>query len=85
MHPLVFSFASGTVLFKKYQVQILRSQNNHNHLLPVVAGEITNNIYGNHIGANLADKLHEQEIGGNLNAMLTYNSKVRQDITMCLP
>ena len=32
----------------------------------------------------MADKYHEGEFGGDLKAVLAYNSKVRQDTTICL-
>jgi len=49
---------------------------NHNCVNSKVAHEITNNILGNPVHADLANKFHEPNMGTDMHCLLTYNTKV---------
>ena len=49
---------------------------NHNSVGPSIANEITNNILGNPINANLTGKTYQRDMGGDMHCLLTWNKKV---------
>ena len=60
---------SGDIVFLRVPV-------NHNCVNSKVAHEITNNILGNPVRANLKDKFHEPNMGTDMHCLMTYNTKV---------
>ena len=60
---------SGDIVFLRVPV-------NHNCVNSKVAHEITNNILGNPVRANLEDKFHEPNMGTDMHCLMTYNTKV---------
>ena len=60
---------SGDIVFLRVPV-------NHNCVNSKVALEITNNILGNPVRANLKDKFHEPNMGTDMHCLMTYNTKV---------
>ena len=58
------------------EIVFLRVPVNHNCVNSKVAHEITNNILGNPVHADLANKFHEPNMGTDMHCLLTYNTKV---------
>ena len=58
------------------EITFLRNQANHNSVGPSTANEITNNFLGNPINANLTGKVYGQNMGGDMQCLLTWNKKV---------
>ena len=58
------------------EIFFLRVPVNHNCVNSKVAHEITNNILGNPVHADLANKFHEPNMGTDMHCLLTYNTKV---------
>ena len=54
----------------------MRNQVNHNHVSQNLVNEITNNFFGNPITADLSDKIHGQDMGRDMECLLTWNDKV---------
>jgi len=57
-------------------IVFLRVPVNHNCVNSKVAHEITNNILGNPVRADLKDKFHEPNMGTDMHCLMTYNTKV---------
>ena len=57
-------------------IVFLRVPVNHNCVNSKVAHEITNNILGNPVHAELANNFHEPNMGTDMHCLLTYNTKV---------
>jgi len=57
-------------------IVFLRVPVNHNCVNSKIAHEITNNILGNPVHADLANKFHEPNMGTDMHCLLTYNTKV---------
>ena len=57
-------------------IVFLRVPVNHNCVNSKIAHEITNNILGNPVHADLANKFHEPNMGTDMHCVLTYNTKV---------
>ena len=54
----------------------MRNQVNHNHVSQNLANEIINNFLGNPIMADLTGKTHDQDMGRDIECLLTWNNKV---------
>ena len=58
------------------EIVFLRVPVNHNCVNGKVAHEITNNILGNPVHADLSKKFHEPNMGTDMHCLMTYNKKV---------
>ena len=60
---------------KEKKIHLLRTQANHNTVSPSLSNEITNNLLGNIVGADLSSKIHDRGMGNDMKCILTYNTK----------
>ena len=60
----------------KSMIVFMRNQVNHNSVSQNLANEITNNFLGNPITADLTDKIHDQDMGRDIECLLAWNEKV---------
>ena len=61
---------------KTEKIHLLRTQANHNTVSPSLSNEITNNLLGNIVGADLSSKIHDRGMGNDMKCILTYNTNV---------